>query len=108
MDSDRIGLPSALRLENANNPSVWVDVTMPTVHRFMGLRVVVYPNDHRPAHVHVMGKGCEAVFELNAPEGPPDLRENYGFTMRELAAITRELSAHLKRLSAAWRAIHGD
>jgi hypothetical protein len=81
---------------------------MPTVHRFDGLRVVVYPNDHRPAHVHVMGKGCEAVFMLNAPRGPVELRENYGFTARELAAIQRELLAHLKRLDAEWRAIHGD
>jgi hypothetical protein len=26
---------------------------MPTVMRFDGLRVLIYPNDHRPAHVHV-------------------------------------------------------
>ena len=32
-----------------------------------GLRVVICPNDHRPAHVHVTGKGCEAVFNLNGP-----------------------------------------
>ena len=81
---------------------------MPTVHRFDGLRVVVYPNDHRPAHVHVMGKGCEAVFKLNVPHGPPELRENYGFAARELAVIQRELTAQLKRLHAEWRAIHGD
>lgn len=31
---------------------------MPTVDVIDGLRVVVYPNDHRPAHVHVIGKGC--------------------------------------------------
>lgn len=38
---------------------------MPTVLRFSGLRVVVYPNDHRPARVHVIGRDCEAVFNLN-------------------------------------------
>ncbi|WP_090731378.1 DUF4160 domain-containing protein [Azotobacter beijerinckii] len=37
---------------------------MPTALRFNGLRAVIYPNDHRPAHVHVMGHGCEAVFNL--------------------------------------------
>ncbi|WP_200876780.1 DUF4160 domain-containing protein [Cupriavidus sp. SK-3] len=42
---------------------------MPTVLSIFGLRVVIYPNDHRPAHVHVMGKGCEAVFNLPLPEG---------------------------------------
>ncbi|WP_199271807.1 DUF4160 domain-containing protein [Pseudoduganella flava] len=39
------------------------------------MRVVIYPNDHRPAHVHVIGPGCEAVFDLHCPEGPPELRE---------------------------------
>jgi hypothetical protein len=32
---------------------------MPTVHRFDGLRVVIYPNDHRPAHVHVKRRYTE-------------------------------------------------
>jgi len=44
---------------------------MPTVDKIGSLRVVIYPNDHRPAHVHVIGKDCEAVFKLNCPEGPP-------------------------------------
>jgi Domain of unknown function (DUF4160) len=57
---------------------------VPTVMRFDGLRVAVYPNDHRPAHVHVIGRDCEAVFNLNCPAGPPDLRENYGFPTREV------------------------
>ena len=42
---------------------------VPMVMRFDGLRVVVYPNDHRPAHVHVIGRGGEAVFNLNCPAG---------------------------------------
>ncbi|MBA4152583.1 MAG: hypothetical protein C0509_08480, partial [Acinetobacter sp.] len=37
---------------------------MPTVLRWGGLRVAIYPNDHRPAHVHVIGAGREAVFRL--------------------------------------------
>ncbi len=81
---------------------------MPTVHRFHGLRVVIYPGDHRPAHVHVMGRGCEAVFKLNAPDGPPELRENYGFGARELTMMARELTQQLQRLCAAWRTMHGE
>jgi Domain of unknown function (DUF4160) len=45
---------------------------MPSVDVIDGLRVVIYPNDHRPAHVHVIGSGCEAVFNLHCPEGPPE------------------------------------
>ena len=40
---------------------------MPTVKRIDGLRVVIYPNDHRPAHVHVIGSDSEAVFDLSLP-----------------------------------------
>lgn len=80
---------------------------MPTVHRFHGLRVVIYPNDHRPPHVHVMGKGCEAVFKLNGPHGPPELRENYGFGVRELAMIAAEVGAQLQHLQTQWSTIHG-
>ena len=80
---------------------------MPTVHRFHGLRVVIYANDHRPPHVHVMGRGCEAVFKLNGPQGPPALRENYGFAVRDLAMIAAEIGAHLQHLQTQWSTIHG-
>jgi len=43
---------------------------MPTALTIFGLRVVIYPNDHRPAHVHIIGNGCEAVFNLHCPKGP--------------------------------------
>ncbi|WP_246688799.1 MULTISPECIES: DUF4160 domain-containing protein [unclassified Mesorhizobium] len=41
--------------------------------------MVIYPNDHRPAHVHVKGAAGEAVFILHCPDGPPALRESFGF-----------------------------
>lgn len=80
---------------------------MPTVLRIGALRVVVYPNDHRPAHVHVIGHGHEAVFELNRPQGSVTLRENYGFARRDLSAIERALVRNLTILLVAWENIHG-
>jgi len=80
---------------------------MPTVLRIGALRVAVYPNDHRPAHVHVIGDGHEAVFELNCPAGPVALRENYGFAARDLARIQRVLAESLTPLCSAWESIHG-
>lgn len=79
---------------------------MPTVLTIFGLRVVIYPNDHRPAHVHILGKGCEAVFNLNGPDGPPQLRENYGFSQKDLGKIVNALAANLAALCTAWRQIH--
>jgi hypothetical protein len=80
---------------------------MPTVLRVDGLRFVIYPNDHRPAHIHVIGGGCEAVFFLNAPSGPPELRENYGFTLKALQKVERRLAQNLASLTVEWRKIHG-
>ena len=80
---------------------------MPTVHRIGGFRVVIYPNDHRPAHVHVLGRGGEAVFVLNCPDGPPGLRESYGFGLREINLVRDELQVALSDLCGRWRAIHG-
>jgi hypothetical protein len=80
---------------------------VPTVLRFDGLRVVIYPNDHRPAHVHVIGRGCEAVFYLNGLAGPVEIRENYGFSRREIGHIERTLGNYLGALCRAWEKIHG-
>jgi hypothetical protein len=80
---------------------------MPTVFRFDGVRVGVYPNDHRPAHVHVKGAAGEAVFILNCPDGPPALRESFGFNRTELSRIKDELAGALAPLCAEWRRIHG-
>lgn len=80
---------------------------MPTVLRLDGLRVVIYPNDHRPAHVHVRGATGEAVFILHCPDGPPSLRESFGFNSRELSQIQSDLAGALKILCAHWRTLHG-
>ncbi len=80
---------------------------MPTVLRFDGLRVVIYPNDHRPAHVHVIGEGCEVVFDLRCPNGPIELRENFRFSRQEATHIAAKLVKHLAMLCQEWEYIHG-
>jgi Domain of unknown function (DUF4160) len=81
---------------------------MPTILRFDGFSVVVYPADHRPAHVHVFGGGNEAVFNLNCPAGPVMLRENYGFSRRAIARIREALDGSVPTLCRKWRRIHGE
>ena len=80
---------------------------MPTVLRIGGLRVVIWPNDHRPAHVHVKGAAGEAVFNLHCPGGPPVLRESYGFRLADLNRIEDVLAAAIIALCAEWRTIYG-
>lgn len=80
---------------------------MPTVLRLNGLRVVIYPDDHRPAHVHVIGADGEAVFILNCPDGPPELRGSYGFNSKEVGRIQSDLVSHIFVLCQKWSEIHG-
>jgi hypothetical protein len=80
---------------------------MPTVLRLGAVRVVIYPNDHRPAHVHVVGAGGEAAFVLHCPQGPPTLRESYGFNRQDIGRISEAIGAHLVQLCEEWSSIHG-
>lgn len=79
---------------------------MPAVLKFDGWRVVIYPNDHRPAHVHVIGSDGEAVFDLHCPGGPIELRENYHLDGKALHSIADALSVELGALCGAWKTIH--
>lgn len=79
---------------------------MPTILRIRGLRVAIYPNDHQPKHVHVVGADCRAVFQLNCPDGPLELREQEGFRIAELRKLEREIAPNLASLCEAWGEIH--
>ena len=46
-------------------------------------------------------------FELNCPNGPPELREAHGFSGPELNRIAEGIAAQLGLLCLKWRLIHG-
>lgn len=79
---------------------------MPTIARLGAIRVVVYPNDHRPAHVHLIGAGKESVWDLNCPDGPAELRENFGFPTGELRKLKVQLARLVTALCTEWSGIH--
>jgi hypothetical protein len=81
---------------------------MPTVLRIGALRVVIYPSDHGPAHVHMQGADGETVFILHCPRGPPALRESFGFKRPDLSAIKHALAASITLLCTKWSAIRGS
>lgn len=71
-------------------------------------RVVVNSNDHPPPHVHAFGKGCEARFRLNCPEGPVELWDYEGpCTRAHLVELGREIAEDLDACCDLWREIHG-
>ncbi|WP_428991582.1 DUF4160 domain-containing protein [Methylocapsa aurea] len=76
---------------------------MPTILRLGGLRIVIYPNDHPPAHVHVIGPGWEVVIDVIRLE----LREAIGCAEHDARRSLRLVADHRDDLLEAWRRIHG-
>ncbi len=72
-----------------------------------GWRVVIYPNDHRPPHVHVLGPTEHARFELLCDLGQLRLMSNISFTLNQLQQIATYLAKHLRHLCQEWARIHG-
>ena len=81
---------------------------MPTIFWIRNIRVVIYFNDHRPAHVHAIRGDEFSVFELNCPDGPPELVETHGFSGTELNRIAKAIAEQLALLGLKWRSIHGN
>lgn len=77
---------------------------MPTILRIGGLRFVVYPNDHSPAHVHVVGPGWTVVVNLHGPH----LREVVGpCSQRDAKRVLELAEQHGAALLEGWRRFHG-
>lgn len=71
-------------------------------------RVAVNSDDHPPPHVHVFGKGCEARFRLNCPDGPVELWDREGPWARpHVVELGVEIAAKLADCCAKWSEFHG-
>jgi hypothetical protein len=79
---------------------------MVTVLRAHGLRVVIFVNDHQPAHVHVFGDG-EAKINLLGVDGAPDLVWVEGMSRGEVRRAMRMVTEPQALLLARWEDIHG-
>ncbi len=77
---------------------------MPVVLRFGRFKFIVYPQDHKPAHVHVMANGAEAKFELKSGK----CIAAWGFaeyTINDLQKIVRK---NRDFLMEAWKDNEGE
>lgn len=87
------------------HPSAWVIYSplVPTVLVIDGVRFVVYPNDHRPPHIHVVGPGWQVIVVL----GSGEWREAQ-CTARQASWARRHVMLHEAPLRAAWESLHGE
>ena len=79
---------------------------MVTVFRAQGLRVVIFVDDHSPAHVHVFGDG-QAKINLLGAAGAPDLVWTDGMTRSESRRAMRIVVERRAMLLARRKDIHG-
>ncbi len=79
---------------------------MVTVPRANGLHVVIYLNNHQPAHVHVFGDG-EAKVNLAGSGGAPDLVWADGMTRAEVCRAKRLVAGRQAFLLQPWEDGHG-
>jgi len=79
---------------------------MVTVLRADGLRVVIFVDDHQPAHVHVFGDGHARINLLGA-DGTPELVWADGMTRSEVRRAVRIAIEQQALLLARWEKIHG-
>ena len=74
----------------------------PTIVRFRGLRAVIYPRDHVPPHIHVIGADGEVKFDLFSWE----VLESYGYSDKSIRKMRDLLRPRTKELIKAWKEIH--
>lgn len=79
---------------------------MVTVYRAQGFRIVIFTNDHEPAHVHVFGDG-EAKINLIGPDDAPALVWAVDMTRGDVRRVMKIVIEQRERLLTYWSAIHG-
>jgi len=77
---------------------------MGTIAVYRNVRMVIFPRDHGPPHVHAIGPDAEAVFNI----GNMELVRCKGFDSQAVAKIRRFLEERKAELLEAWNEIHGE
>jgi hypothetical protein len=81
---------------------------MPTLMRHRNVWIVIYSNDHPPAHVRAIGPGdSRARYELNCPEGPVRVTQNQGFNAAQVNQMGKAIAEQISSLCLNWKVIHG-
>ena len=80
---------------------------MVTIHRERGFDVVIFTNDHAPAHVHVYRGGGEAKINLLGPDGLPELIYVDGLKRSDVRRAMDMVEQNVVEFMERWLHIHG-
>ena len=75
---------------------------MPTILRTGNLRFIIYPNDHPPAHIHILGPDAECKIQIKDIK----LISSKGFSLKDIKRISHYISENIELISSAWEDIH--
>jgi hypothetical protein len=81
---------------------------VPTLFRVGSYRVMVFFNDHRPAHVHVTGPGGRAKFALGATPNDVALVESDGIRAASLRQIAAAIIERHQECLENWKKHHDN
>ena len=80
---------------------------MPTIIQQDGFRIVIYPNDHTPAHVHVLKADGEVRIDLGNEKILPSLRSVRGkISDKDVMKALSLVAEYQIELLAKWSEIH--
>ncbi len=77
---------------------------MPVVVRFGRFKFVIYPKDHRPAHVHVVSPSAEAKFDLATGQ----CLASWGYSQRTIGQLQSLVDSNRDLLKEAWEEYEGQ
>ena len=77
---------------------------MPVILITKNLKIYIYPKDHDPLHVHVVGPDCEAKFSILNLE----CIQNNGFSKKDINRIIKFLEENIDILIEAWEDYHEE
>ena len=80
---------------------------MPTIIKQDGFRIVIYPNDHTPAHVHVLKADGEVRIDLGNEKTLPSIMSVSGkISDRDVIKALSLATEYQIELLAKWDEIH--
>ncbi len=76
---------------------------MGEIFRFKNLKFKIWPNDHKPSHVHVYRPEAHAKINLETLE----VIQSTGFTENDLKIILQQIFIRRFKIQEKWNEIHG-
>jgi uncharacterized protein YpmS len=71
---------------------------VPEIFRFRNIRFFFYSRDHKPIHVHIKHAENSVVINVDTLE----VRDNHGFSTRELNLLKAKVSEHADLIKEMW------